>query len=53
MLGPGAGPGGRLLGRRAQGSPFAADADLHIINVSLRDLKDTAARAALLQVRPR
>lgn len=31
-------------------SPFAADAEIHIINVSLRDVKDKVSRAALLQV---
>lgn len=31
-------------------SPFAADAEIHIINVSLRDVKDQVSRAALLQV---
>ncbi len=31
-------------------SPFAADAELYIISVSLRDVQDAAARSALLQV---
>lgn len=36
--------------RGTAGSPFAADADLFIIGVSLRDANDSALRAALLQV---
>jgi NTE family protein len=36
--------------RGKEGSPFAADADIHIISVSLRDLKDATARSKLLQV---
>lgn len=36
--------------RGKEGSPFAADADLHIISVSLRDVKDAASRSTLLQV---
>ena len=31
-------------------SPFAADAELHIISVSLRDVQDASIRSALLQV---
>jgi NTE family protein len=31
-------------------SPFAADAELYIISVSLRDVKDKAARSVLMQV---
>ena len=36
--------------RGKEGRPFAADADIYIINVSLRDLKDETRRAMLLQV---
>ncbi|WP_229496176.1 patatin-like phospholipase family protein [Massilia polaris] len=36
--------------RGTAGSPFAADADIHIISVSLRDVHDPKARSALLQV---
>jgi NTE family protein len=36
--------------RGKEDSPFAADADIHIISVSLRDLKDAATRSTLLQV---
>lgn len=36
--------------RGTQGSPFAADAEIHVISVSLRDLKDEKTRNALLQV---
>ncbi len=36
--------------RDTQGSPFAAGAVIHIISVSLRDLKDAKTRNALLQV---
>jgi NTE family protein len=36
--------------RRRPGSPFAPDADLHVINVSLRELRDTALRQTLLRV---
>lgn len=36
--------------RGKAGSPFAADADIHIISVSLGDVRDAAARSALLQV---
>ncbi|MGZ8291598.1 MAG: patatin-like phospholipase family protein [Telluria sp.] len=36
--------------RGKAGSPFAADADIHIISVSLRDVSDAQARSALLQV---
>ncbi len=36
--------------RGTAGSPFAADADIHIISVSLFDERDTAARSLLLQV---
>jgi NTE family protein len=38
------------VARGKEGSPFAADADIHIISVSLRDLKDAATRSTLLQV---
>jgi NTE family protein len=36
--------------RGTEGSPFAADAEIHVINVSLRDLKDAKTREALLHV---
>lgn len=36
--------------RGRPGSPFAADAELHIISISLRDVRDSAMRARLLQV---
>jgi NTE family protein len=36
--------------RGKEGSPFAADAEIYIISVSLRDLKDKATRSLLLQV---
>jgi NTE family protein len=36
--------------RRSAGSPFAADAQLRLITVSLRDVPDEARRAQLLQV---
>ena len=36
--------------RGTQGSPFAADAEIHVISVNLRDLKDEKTRNALLQV---
>lgn len=36
--------------RGKPGSPFAADAELHVINVSLRDLRDEADREILLHV---
>jgi NTE family protein len=36
--------------RGKEGSPFAADAEIYIISVSLRDLKDAASRSTLLQV---
>jgi len=36
--------------RGRDGSPFAADAEIYIISVSLRDLQDTATRSVLLQV---
>lgn len=36
--------------RGTQGSPFVADAEIHVISVSLRDLKDEKTRDALLQV---
>ena len=35
--------------RGRAGSPFAADAELHVINVSLRSLRDAALRDTLLQ----
>lgn len=40
-----------LLAERGRpGSPFADDAEIHVINVSLRDLRDASRREALLQV---
>ena len=36
--------------RGRPGSPFAADAELHVINVSLRSLRDATLRETLLQV---
>jgi NTE family protein len=36
--------------RGRHGSPFAPDAEVHVISVSLRDVKDAKARQALLQV---
>jgi NTE family protein len=36
--------------RGKQGSPFAADAEIHVISVSLRDLKDKKTRDILLHV---
>nr|WP_171083510.1 patatin-like phospholipase family protein [Telluria aromaticivorans] len=36
--------------RGKQGSPFAADAQIHVISVSLRDLEDDGLRGQLLQV---
>lgn len=36
--------------RGTQGSPFAADAQIHVISVSLRDLGDDGMRRQLLQV---
>ncbi|HEY1391968.1 MAG TPA: patatin-like phospholipase family protein [Methylibium sp.] len=36
--------------RGSAGSPFAADAQLHVISVSLRDVPDEALRQQLLQV---
>jgi NTE family protein len=36
--------------RGGQGSPFAADAQIHVVSVSLRDVSDPARRRALLQV---
>lgn len=36
--------------RGKTGSPFAADAEIYVISVSLRDLKDAATRSVLLQV---
>lgn len=36
--------------RGTEGSPFAADAELHVISIGLRDVEDPAARRALLQV---
>lgn len=36
--------------RSLPGSPFAADAELHIINLSLRDLHDASLRHAVLRV---
>lgn len=36
--------------RGRQGSPFAPDAEIHVISVSLRDVKDEKTRHALLHV---
>jgi NTE family protein len=36
--------------RGAAGSPFAADAEIHVISVSLRDVPDEAERQLMLQV---
>ena len=36
--------------RGTLGSPFAADAELHVISVSLRDVEDTNLRRAVLSV---
>ncbi len=36
--------------RGRPGSPFAADAEIHVINVGLRQLRDPALRRSLLQV---
>lgn len=36
--------------RGRQGSPFAPDAEIHVISVGLRDLKDERTRRSLLQV---
>ena len=36
--------------RNAPGSPFAADAEIHVINVSLHDLHDASLRHAVLRV---
>lgn len=36
--------------RGTTGSPFAADADIHVISVSLRGVRDATARATLLHV---
>jgi len=36
--------------RGRHGSPFAPDAEIHVISVSLRDLKDEKTRQSLLQV---
>lgn len=36
--------------RGTQGSPFAADAEIYVISVNLRDLNDEKTRNALLQV---
>ena len=36
--------------RGRAGSPFAADAELHVINVSLRDVRDPVLREPLLRV---
>ena len=40
-----------LADRGSDGSPFAADAQLHVINVSLRDVPEDLQREQLLQVR--
>jgi NTE family protein len=39
-----------LIDRGSRGSPFAPDAQLHVISVSLRDVPDEALRRQLLQV---
>jgi NTE family protein len=39
-----------MADRGSDGSPFAADAQLHVISVSLRDVPDEALRRELLQV---
>ena len=39
-----------LADRGSAGSPFAPDAELHVINVSLRDVPDAELRKRLLQV---
>ena len=39
-----------MADRGSDGSPFAADAELHVISVSLRDVPDAALRRQLLQV---
>ena len=39
-----------IADRDSAGSPFAADAQLHVITVSLRDVPDEALRRQLLQV---
>jgi len=39
-----------MADRVSAGSPFAADAQLHVISVSLRDVPDEALRQQLLQV---
>jgi NTE family protein len=36
--------------RGSQGSPFAPDAEIHVVSVSLRDVADPLRRRALLQV---
>jgi NTE family protein len=36
--------------RGAKGSPFAADAEIHVVSVSLRDIEDPKERQALLHV---
>ncbi len=36
--------------RGTKDSPFAPDAEIHVISVSLRDVKDSGVRQALLQV---
>lgn len=36
--------------RGSQGNPFAADAQIHVVSVSLRDVKEPARRRELLQV---
>lgn len=36
--------------RGTRGSPFAADAELYVISVSLRDVQDAAARLAVLTI---
>jgi NTE family protein len=39
-----------MADRGSAGSPFAADAQLHVVSVSLRDVPDEALRQELLQV---
>jgi NTE family protein len=39
-----------LTARELPGSPFAADAEIHVVNVGLRALQDASLRHAVLQV---
>ena len=36
---------GELRGARSRGSPFAADAQLYLVNVSLHDVEDSGCAA--------